>query len=429
LTQDAAKSGIMGRLSQMWAKPDARNQLLGLCDQVVVSAMNFVALIVVARNSPLREVGFYVLANTILFMLMALQDSIINRPFAVRLMKPAGSATEHAGSALLLTLIMMCLVLAAAVIAGLGIDFGEVGSSLPIMIGVAAFTILLREFARRHAFLNYIAGRALKLDLLSSAVALVALFGFARSGTLTAATALFSLGLGSALAVGIWWLRHAKEFSFSRNSFNETVRQSWLLGKWFAIVQTSMQLQGYTNQWLILFMLGAAVTGTYGEAMSVVAIANPFIYGILNILMPKSVRKLHHEGRASLLRHTRSDMIGIGAMMALFVLAIAFFGRQIFELLYAQADAPPETSLLMTLLALGTFFGAVGGPLTISLQSEERGKELTVVALMCLVFAVVSSTVLIHWYGMVGAGVAYVATEMFSLALRSYLMFVRVANR
>jgi O-antigen/teichoic acid export membrane protein len=415
----------MGQIARLTSTPDARNRTLGLVDQVIVSALNFVALIVVARNSTLREVGFYVLANTILFMLMALQDAMINRPFAVRLLKPAGSATQHAGSALLLTIMMMCLVLAAAVLVGLGIDFGEVESSLPIMIGFAAFTSLLREFARRHSFLNYVVGRALKLDLLSSAVALIALFGFARYGTLTAVTALFSLGVGSALAAGLWWLRHAKEFSFSRASFSETVRQSWLLGKWFAIVQTSMQLQGYTNQWLILLTLGAAVTGTYGEAMSVVASANPFIYGILNILMPKSVRKLHHEGRASLLRHTRSDMIGIGVMMALFVIAIAFFGRQIFELLYAQSDAPPETAPLMTLLALGTFFGAVGGPLTISLQSEERGKELTVVALMCLAFAIASSGILILWYGMIGAGVAYVATEIFSLLLRGYLMFVR----
>jgi O-antigen/teichoic acid export membrane protein len=415
----------MQRLARMTSTAEARNQLLGLVDQVIVSAMNFVVLIVIARNSTLREVGYYVLANTILFLLMALQDSIINRPFAVRLLRPAGSATDHAGSALSLTLIMVFLVLAAAVIAGLSFDFGDLASSLPMMIGSAAFAILLREFARRHAFLNYVAGRALRLDLLSSAVSLAALFGFAWFDTLTAQTALLSLGLGSAVAVGLWWFRHAKEFSFSRESFHETVLRSWWLGKWFAIVQSSMQLQGYTNQWLILFMLGAAVTGIYGEAMSVVAIANPFIYGILNLLMPKSVRKLHHEGRASLLRHTRNDMIGIGVMMALFVLLIAVFGQEIFDLLYTQSEAPRETSLLMTLLAVGTFFGAVGGPLTISLQSEERGKELAFVAILCLAFAIISSGLLIHWYGMVGAGVAYVATELFSLMCRSYLMFIR----
>jgi O-antigen/teichoic acid export membrane protein len=401
---------------------------LGLFDQVVVSAMNFLALIIVARNSELKEVGLYVLAMSILVVLISLQDSVVTRPYAVRLLKPAGSTTEHAGSALLLTLILVAIVFACTVIFGFAFQIGDVPFTFPITIGAVAIAILVREFARRHAFSAYVAERALKLDLLSSAVSLVALFALATRGVLTAQTALLSLGLGSTLAVGLWWLRHAREFSFSRISFAETTKQNWLLGKWFSIGQIAMQFQGYANHWLILVLLGAAATGIYGEAMSVVALANPFIYGVLNLLMPKSVRKLHHEGRASLLRQTRIDMAGIGFLMSLFVLVIIFFGKGLLDLFYHQPDLHPSVATVMTLLALGSLVGAVGAPLTISMQSEERGHELAAVAIACLIFAIASSALLISWYGMIGAGWAFLLTEAFSFILRSYLMFVKTGR-
>jgi O-antigen/teichoic acid export membrane protein len=428
LTGHSAKTGLFKKLGEVFSRPNTRNQFLGLFDQAVVSALSFVAMVIVARNTSLDQVGLYVLANSILFILIALQDSMVTRPYAVQVLKPVGSPQAHAGSALALTLVMSILIAGVATGAGL-FEFvrsnGAPHFTYPISFGFACAAILLREFARRHSFSAYASDRALILDLLSSLLTLVVLIALASASWLTAETAFLALGFGSAIAVLVWWLRHRDAFSFSRQSFWETASKNWGIGRWFTIGQVAMQFQGYANHWIILIMLGASVTGTYGEAMSVVSLANPFIYGMLNFLMPKSVRKLHHEGRSSLLLQTRNDMLGIGVLMGAFVLVIYFFGGTILSLLYKQTGADSELAIVMTLLAIGSLIGAVGGPITISLQSEERGRELAAISILCVVFALATSAILIWQHGLIGAGWALVAAETFSVLLRGYLMFAK----
>ncbi len=390
--------------------------------------MNFIAMVIVARNSALDQVGLFVLAMSVLFILIALQDAMITRPYAVQLLKPAGSISQHAGSALALTLAMSVIVAGAAIVVGaLNIMFAAdyAHFTFPMSFGIAAIAILLREFARRHSFSAYVSERALKLDLVTSMITLLLLFALARTEQLGAEAALLSLGFGSAVSVVLWWIRHRKDFVFNRKSLRQTAIQNWSLGKWFTIGQIAMQLQGYSNHWLILVLLGTAITGTYGEAMSIVALANPFIYGLLNILMPKSVRKLHREGRSSLLKQTRFDMIGITILMALFVLLIYLAGGPLFNLIYSQSGANYQLLTLMNLLAVGNLIGGAGAPLTVSLQSEERGPELAFVGLLNLGFAIAASAILIFAYGIIGAGLAFAATEAFSFVVRSYLLFFR----
>src|SRR6516165_3653228 len=67
------------------------------------------------------------------------------------------------------------------------------------------------------------------------------------------------------------------------------MKLSWGLGKWLFVNQIMVQVQRYITYWLSAVIAGAAVTGVFAACMSIVAFANPVVFGLFNILAPRSV--------------------------------------------------------------------------------------------------------------------------------------------
>ena len=79
---------------------------LACIDQAVVSGSSFVALIMIGRASDANQLGMYAIAMSILAVMLATQESLVTRPYAIQLHKPLGTPAEHAFSALVLSLLL-----------------------------------------------------------------------------------------------------------------------------------------------------------------------------------------------------------------------------------------------------------------------------------------------------------------------------------
>jgi O-antigen/teichoic acid export membrane protein len=401
-----------------------------MIDQLVISGASFFSLMLVARFLSLSEVGTYVLAMSVILIVMAFQDALITRPYTVKLMKPQGTVQEHAGSALLLSLILSVILACIGIFLDVLLYLWpnhEAEGKIGFALACVAPLLLAREFARRHSFSALQSRRALILDLIVVAITMIVLYALGRLGALSPPRAILAMGFGALVGVPIWWMRHREEFAFNKASVKATAADNWKLGRWFAISQMSIQIGSYANHWLSLILLSIAATGIYAEAMAIVALVNPFIYGILNFLMPKMVRVLHDEGRQSLLKHVRRYSMFMAILMSSFTLFIIFFGNDARELVFKHPVSAEsvDIQLLMTLLSIGVLIGATGAPGTLALQTEERGHELALATLVTCVFAFVSSFALISIYGLFGAGLAFVLMEIFGISYRSWLLFVR----
>lgn len=79
---------------------------LALADQGIVSAASFLALIMIGRWTDAGQLGMYAIGNSILAVLIWMQDALITRPYSIQLDRPLGTPAEHAFSALVLNLLL-----------------------------------------------------------------------------------------------------------------------------------------------------------------------------------------------------------------------------------------------------------------------------------------------------------------------------------
>lgn len=422
-------ASLLGRVIRVFNWLKSKNQIWGLGDQAVVSVTSFATMIIIARSADASQLGIYAIGNSILVMLLTVQDSLITRPYSVQLFKPPGTPEEHGFSALLLSAVLALFAAIGAVCVSIVFGFWEVdpaSQSLALIIAFVAPFALFREFGRRYSFANMKMYRAFAVDLAAAIATLIPMFYLGWSGKLTAQTAMITIGCGAGLSGTLWFIRRRRAFKYSFDALKKTFWQSLGLGKWLLSSQLAMQSQGYAAHWLCLFVLGASATGTYAACLSIVALANPFLFGFFNLLTPKSVRTLRDQGSQGLRRQVMRDSMLLGGMMMVFAVFIFFAGETIMSLLYS-GEAYANQGNVLTILAVASVAGAIGafgGPAAIALQSTERGPAIAGIAVATCLLGSLVTWLFISLWGLTGAAWGILITESLGAAGR-WFYFLR----
>ena len=280
--------------------------------RAVVSAVSFATTVVIARTTTPDELGVYAIVTSLIASTIAVQESLVVLPYTIRRHRPVGSQAEYAGSVLGLSSVMAAvtaalLTVAALMLAAASAD-GEMTAVTWALAGLLPFA-LLREFGRRFAFARLQLGRALILDIAVAVLQIAGLGWLAWSGTMSAMSACGALTLAYGVTGLAWVYLARKEFAVSWNRLPATLRQSWELGRWLLAGKLTVQVQQYIIYWLSITMLGAATTGIYAACMSVVAFANPLVFGLGNILTPRSVLAWKNGGGSGLRRQAIRDSL------------------------------------------------------------------------------------------------------------------------
>ena len=390
------------------------SHVLAWADQAVVSATSFLALIMIGRWSDPSQLGAYAIGSSFLALLLATQDSLITRPYAIQLHRPLGTPAEHAFSSLVLSLLLAAagvLLLSAAALALSAFpahqDLADITWALT---GTIPF-VLMREFARRFAFAHLKMVEALTVDLAVAALNVVLLVWLGSTGRLSAVTAFGAVGFSCAIGA-IGWLYLARSaFAFRLGQVHATLRQSWSLGQWLFAALLALQVQGYMTYWLSMVIAGATVTGIYAACMSIVSFANPLLFGFFNILTPKSVRALRAEGGAGLRRQAARDSLLLAALMTAFCLLVLLAGENVMDFLYPAAEYRGNGHIL-AVLALAALAGAIGAPPAIALASAERARAVAGVTTVTAVLNLVLVWWLMTHWGLLGAAYGFLIAEV-----------------
>jgi O-antigen/teichoic acid export membrane protein len=388
-------------------------QMAGWADQIVVSAGNLVVILMLARWAALLDVGYYAVAYSILALAMTTQDSLVTRPFTIQMFKSEESGERHAAGALLFALLLVLGLAATALAVAGALRLGGQSADgvwLAATLAVAIPFVLWKEFARRFSFAHLQPGQALLTDACATAMTTAVLFALASAGHLSAVTALLAMALGCGLAAVAWFAGRRADFHFDRQSAANTIRRSIGLGKWLLSGQIALQAQGYAAHWITLAIGGAVVTGLYSACLSIVALCNPFLFGYFNILTPKFVLVLKDGGAGALRRHAALGSLFLGLVIGAFVLALWMFGSTIMGIMF-PGGAYQEGLGILTVLAIATWAGALGGPAGVALMAAEKGRPLA--ALSAAICVAGSALVLVlMWYGgLAAAAIGILATE------------------
>lgn len=402
------------------SKTVTRDGILSLVDQGVASATNFLTGVIIARACSKQELGLYMLGFSLILLVTDLQTSLIATPYMIYSPRLKGSAhVLYTGSTLTHQLALCFATMLGLMAGGIAVTHGlgprGMGPVLWALAAVVAF-IMLRIYARQVSFACMKVKKALLLDAGVAICQLTGLLFVAHFGLLSARRAYWVIGLSCGIAVSVWlWT----ERSFYRLRISESLaslKKNWSFGKWVFASGLVWTVSVNLYPWFLAFFRGTASTGVWAACLGAVALGNPAVMGVQNLLGPKIAHVYAEEGLGKLRRFVFRVSTVFSLPMLLFCVAMAFFGGPLVALLYGQKYA--GNGLVVALLALNLAVSVAAFLFGRALFAIERADLNFVVDLVALFLMITLGLWLVRSFGVLGAAASLLAANLTTSAVR-----------
>jgi O-antigen/teichoic acid export membrane protein len=386
-------------------------------DQGVCSVSNFAVAVIVARVAGVGSLGAFSIVYAAWLITVAMHRALITDPMAIEgdLRKPDAAAHVRAGLAAELVLgagvaAFFGLIGVALVVTGhgyLGIPFVAVAPWLPFL--------LAQDYWRWIGFMQAQPAKSLLNDGVFDIVQAIAYGLLLAFGTRS-----------SALAITAWCGSAAAGAVFGLWQFN--VRPTWRggwsrlrlrlgLGKWIAGVNATTWGASQSSIVLAGAFLGTVGIGGLKAATSLVAgPAMVLIQAGGSVGLPEASRSLSERGWPGLRRVSRAVTAAGVASMALILVIVLLFGRQLLGTVFGPAFS--RFAPVADILALSCCIGTAGLGAILSIKATKQPGLLFRVGLVSLVVSVLAVTVLTPLYGIDGAAWAAVISNSVMTALQ-----------
>lgn len=320
-----------------------------LLDQGVVSGVNFLTGIVLARQLGPEVFGSYVLLQAVLLYVNSWQGALIFQPMlsAAPPLAPGPRAAYLggmfavqlglAGGLAVLTLVLgLSLALLAQLLPGLP-PFGP-GAWLTVpALAAALFAYQMLDWQRRCLFVHGTPRRVLGLDLLCGAVQLTLLGLLAGVERLGVGSALACQALGSAAAALLAW--RVSPVRPARAELATVLRASWRHSRDYL---AAWQLQWVGSQGVLVVgagLIGPQAAGGVRAAQNIVGPIN-ILFQAMENLVPIAAARRHAEGGMAALSAYLLRLAGWGSALLLPLLAVlALWAEPLTRLLYGERYA------------------------------------------------------------------------------------------
>ncbi|MGE5611349.1 MAG: hypothetical protein ACM359_19020 [Bacillota bacterium] len=323
-------------------------------DQMVISATNFVTIILLARGFSPASLGSFTLVYSALLFVNSLQAGLVTQPHNILGATRRGEdyaryTSATALSQLLLALAGAILSLAAFTVAWL---VGWDGATLLLALAPAIVGWQLQEFARRVLYTEGRVKAALGNDLISYGGQAIAIAAMRWMDCLSGPLALWAIATTSALGafLGAWQIRSALIWQIDKLAF----RENWHFGKWVA----GGEIFGHWLSVQLFIYLAAAVLGTAaaGVLRAVHTVFGPsrVLADVFCTMLPiRFARTLADGGKAALHAQLKLAYLLAVPLLGGYCLLVAVCARPILWVLYG--DKYTGSSAVLALFAVSAF--------------------------------------------------------------------------
>lgn len=405
--------------------------LLGISNQLLFGAANFVTGVIVAHAVSQGEYGLFALGTTIILLLMDVQAGLISTPQAIR---TAGmndhQAKSFTGSTLVHQLLIsaFCAAIAGAVALVLFVSNIGLPGLAPMLGAIAAFAVftLLREYLRRLCFIKGWLGRVVVMDGAITVVQLVALLLMYHLDWASATVAHVVLGVVCGCFALATLVSFRSSFTLSPHRLWPDFVDNFRIGGWLVVNNLLWTTGAYAYPWLLAILHGTDATAIWAACMSVISIMHIALAGILNVLTPNIANAYAKGGAPGLRRYVfKSTFQYVGVALTLGSVPI-LFGETIVGLVYGPAYT--GTSLIILVLACNAVLGAVTGAVGRGLMVLGHAKADFAVNVGSLVFVFTVGLWGAANWGPLGAACSLTAANGLGTLLR-LLAFNRISQR
>ena len=398
-------------------------------DQCVISGVNFLTGILLARFLGIVEFGVFTIAWLVIEFLQSMQYSVIIAPMMSVAPKtgaedrPAyfGAVTVYqlGFAALCCGVLMLGMMLVATFVT----DWAYANLFWPL--ACAAVICQLQNFTRRYLFVIGRSGAVLFVDILRYGGQLALLVALFFAIQMDAAKTLWTVNGCAALATLVSLCFFGK-MSWSAAVMRESLPRQWDFAKWMVGSEIMRWTTGNMYMFAAGAMLGAAAVGAIRAAQNLVGVCHILTHGLSNIVPVGAARRFGTDGYQSLInylkRFTTFGALAIGTIVFTGAVAAEYW----LDLIYGHEYA--GFGYIVQWWAAVYFASFLTLPLTFGLQAMEQTKAIFYGQMMGGIVSVILVYPLISNLGVVGVMMGTLLTVATSLTvlLYNFVTVVRV---
>jgi O-antigen/teichoic acid export membrane protein len=379
-----------------------------LVDQCVVSGGNFLLNVLLARKLSQDDYGEFALFLGTIFLLRAIDYSLISYPVAVRL----HGTPEHERARLLgnTSVLASALALAFVVVMALGsVLAGDDDIVVPACLCFLCWQA--QETSRRYLLADFRYRAAVAGDGIAyvGQALLIAFFIWVDTITLTAALYLMSV----TFALGA--LVHVSKLRFAWPDLTEAYRlagEYFSIGKWSIVSYELVLIRVQLFPWILAATAGTAATASLQAGLNIANMMNPIIFGIGNAIPQVAAHAHRTEGVAGAWRAASGYVLfGLGPIVIICA-AILLMPDLALHLAYGPTSPYLAGALSLQLLAIAGVLDYIAEMISKTLLGVEAGRAASAVNVLAVGVAAGLAFALIGPLGVVGACLALVIANL-----------------
>lgn len=404
-----------------WARRNSHVNL-SVVDQALVSGVNFLIGIALARLLGAEEFGRYYLAWSVVLLALGVHTVVISQPLLA--IGPKLSAEARPGYLGAVVVQQIVVAAGAAVLLLVGLSVGRAlfpdkilgGYALPVAAVTLAF--VSQEFVRRYLFMVQRASAAILVDAVTYGGQLVMIvisnliFGLNSIWVLWAIAVAFSAGFGAGLAM------FSGRIALERGALRSIARRHWDLYKWMLPGTGFVWLNTFIFPLAVGDLMGSAAVGGLRVGYMLIGAAHVLLLGLENSVPVQASLRLKHQGTQAMIAFLRWIAIVGVSMVSLLAIVAALAPSLWITLVFGAAYEPYAHLLVWYGLSMIVTFPLL--PLRAGLRSLERTRPILFSTGLSTLVGVALAYPLVKAFGLVGAPIGTTIISLVDLAVMLY---------
>lgn len=402
-----------------------------LADQSMISGVNFLVGILLARYLGIDEFGRFTLAWMVILFASSIQHATINSPMmSIGPKQSESESTAYFGAVIFQQIAFSCgacfLLFAGVKLSGIAFpEWHLQGLALPL--AAAALACQLQDFLRRYFFTRGRPSAAFANDAilyLGQIFVLICVF-LAFRDSMDTTKVLWVIAVMAAVAVaGGMFLVERVELNAA--VLCSTACRHWHFSKWLT---ASAFLQWFGGSAFIVVagaLLGASAVGAVKAAQTLMGVSHVLLLGLENVVPAQAARRFHEGGKKALYDYLkRVATLGGGFMLAL--ASIAAIAPD-FWLGLVFGDQYIGYGYLLQWFAVIYLLTFLGLPLRAGLRAIERTQTVFWAYVSMALFSLVAAYPFVSHLGLSGVGLGLLVMLLISVIVHVYGLRRRLAQ-
>jgi len=310
-----------------------------LLDQGVISGVNFLTGLLIARFLGIEAFGVFTLVWMAVLFVSSIQTALIISP----MMSIASKINEndllaYYGAVLVQQVIfaivsMLCLVAGTKLSVYFFPDWKI--SDLVFPLSLASFFVLTQDFSRR---LFFVQGRyfvACVLDVVNYVGRLLLLIYFFIQDVLDVEFVLWGITVASVITIFVSCFIH-KGVRWDSLVFKNTIKRHFVSARWLTGSALLQWLSGNLFIIVAASVLGAVAIGALKSAQNIMGITHIFLQGLENIVPTHASRYLHQAGKNTMVNYLSKVTFWSGIPMVIFSLLVSIYPEYILSTVFGE---------------------------------------------------------------------------------------------